>query len=93
MRIKQSAEEEPKTMVASDFMCTSSHILQLIITTVLTFIVHSHIKIAERNATMLKKRVVEGDQSRSKTIETSVVLAVIKGNHTALKTSNTYLFH
>lgn len=42
---------------------------------------------------MLKKRVVEGDQSRSKTIETSVVLAVIKGNHTALKTSNTYLFH
>lgn len=36
------------------------------------------------------KRVVEGDQSRSKAIETSVVLAVIKGNHTALKTSNTY---
>lgn len=40
-----------------------------------------------------KKRVVEGDQRGSKTIETSGVLAVIKGNHTTLKTSNTYLFH
>ena len=69
-------------MVASDFMCKCSHILQLIIMTVLTFIVHSHIKIAKKKATMLKKRVVEGDKSRSKTIETSVVLAVIKGNHT-----------
>jgi len=39
------------------------------------------------------KKVLEGDQSRSKTIETSGVLVVIKGNHTALKTSNTYLFH
>lgn len=46
-----------------------------------------------KNATMLKKRVVEGDQRGSKTIETSGVLAVIKGNHTTLKTSNTYLFH
>lgn len=40
-----------------------------------------------------KKRVVGGDQRRSKTIETSGVLTVIKGNHTALKTSKTYLFH
>ena len=43
-----------------------------------------------KNATMLKKRVVEGDQRRSKTIG---ILTVIKGNHAALKTSNTYLFH
>lgn len=59
--------------------------------TVLTFIVHSHIRIAKMlNA---KKRVVGGDQRRSKPIETSGVLAVIKGNHTALKTSSTYLLH
>lgn len=42
---------------------------------------------------MLKKRVVEGDQRGSTTIETSGVSAVIKGDHTTLKTSNTYLFH
>lgn len=56
-----------------------------------TFIVHSHIKVAK----MLhaEKKSSWGDQRRSKTIETSGVLTVIKGNHTALKTSSTYLFH
>lgn len=74
------------------FYCVDTAIFFKLIIMTVTFIVHSHIKIAKM-LQCWKKRVVEGDQRRSKTIETSGVLKIIKGNHTALKTSNTYLFH
>lgn len=76
------------------FHCVDTAIFFKLIVMTVTFIVHSHIKIAKMlHAKKKKKRVVGGDQRRSKTIETSGVLTVIKGNHTALKTSKTYLFH
>lgn len=72
--------------------CVDKAIFFKLIVMTVTFIVHSHIKIAKMLHAK-KKSIVGGDQRRSKTIETSGVLTIIKGNHTALKTSNTYLFH
>lgn len=91
MQIKKIYWEKDEDDGCKWFYCVNTAILFKLIMTVLTFIVHSHVKISK----MLQcwKRVAEGDQRGSKTIETSGVLAVIKENHISPKTFNTYLFH